>query len=518
MEKVQMDSNSEGIMPTVNSTGSPRFLLLYPPNLLVPSFVKKAMLPMGIAYLAAVLRNKEIDVDVIDCVIEGIDGSFTFNETDYYGLPLEEIRERISQGSYDVVGVSCQFSALCEISVEICKIAKECDVDYVIAGGPHASAQPESLLLSDAVDYVFVGEAEGPIAKFADCLAKGDTAGIKNIDGIAYVKGQDVHVPSNIPFIEDIDEIPFPARDMFPLEKYFAKSSPAGGVFKSKRNLPIITSRGCPSKCNFCASSRFWGKKYRARSLESVLGEIQELRSVYGVEEIQIEDDNFTLNKKRAIEICDAIKEREPGLFWSVPAGLALWTVDKEVIDAMSDAGCHYVAVAIESGNQRVLKEVINKPIKLEKVPELCRHFKKRKIKLSAFFVVGFPDETLDEIKDTFEFASKCNLDNANFFFAAPLPGTPLWTQAVGEDLFIEGFSLKDVKFDRPSLKSNNWTLQELMSVVLYHKKKFFLKTFLRRPRVLIFRILEMLRKDPRRLLSVIYNQLFSTAVGRKNG
>lgn len=499
------------MMAVANNLNSPKFLLLYPPSIFAGGFAKKTVLPLGIAYLAAVIRNKNVDVKVIDCIIEDIDTNFTFNGNEYYGLRLEEIRERILQGEYDVVGVSCQFTIQLEIVLEICRIAKECGVPYVIVGGPHASAQPESLLLPKVVDYVFLGEAEKPIADFVDYIKSGNTDHIKNINGIAYtMENGQMYISPTLSFIDDIDTIPLPARDMFPIEKYFTKCSPMGGVFKSRRTLSMITTRGCPARCNFCASALFWGKEFRSHSLERVLEEMQELKNRYGVEEIQFQDDNFTLNKKRTLAICREMQEKKFGLPWSVPSGIALWATDIEVIDAMHDAGCHYVAVAIESGNQRVLTEIIKKPLKLDKVPELCKHFKKKGIKLSAFFILGFPDETLDEIRDTFKFASKLHLDTANFYFPTPLPGSPLWTQAEKENLFIEGFSLTNVKYDRPSLTSKNWTTQELLDVVQSNKRMFYLKTFLRRPGVLLNRIVEMLKNDPTHLISMIYTQLFS--------
>ena len=126
-------------------------------------------------------------------------------------------------------------------------------------------------------------------------------------------------------------------------------------------------------------------------------------------------DDNLTLNKKRALELFKD-EGKAYNLPWSVPSGIALWAIDEEIIDAMKETGCHYVALAIESGNQRVLTEVINKPTKLDKVPGICSYFRKKKITIGAFFVIGFPDETLDEIRDSFRFALKCDLDNANFF------------------------------------------------------------------------------------------------------
>lgn len=498
-------------MPEFTDKKTLKYLLIYPPNLLLPSNAKKAILPLGIAYLASMLRSEGISVDVLDCVIEGIDSEYTFDGTDYYGLKLDEIKDRISRGKYDVVGVSCQFSNLIGIVPEICKIAKNCGVQYVIVGGSHASAQPETLLCMDAVDYVFIGESEKSIVDFSNCIQRGDILGIKNIDGLAYKTNGDIHIVPKSSFIEELDKIPFPARDLFPMEKYFTKSLPMGGVYKSRRNTTILTSRGCPAKCSFCATTKFWGNKFRYRSAENVLEELRELMDRYGVEEVQFQDDNFSLNKERALDICNGMQEKKLGLYWSAPQGLALWAINKKLIDAMSDSGCHYVAAAIESGSQRVMDKVIQKPLKLKNVPELCKHFKKRKITLSAFFVVGFPDETLDEVRETFKFASKCHLDMANFVFATPLPGAPLWEQAKRENLFVDNFNLKDIRFDKPALHSRNWTIPELLAVVQTGRRHFFLKTVLKNPTTILFRIFGMLRTNPKRLFTVIYNQLFSS-------
>ncbi len=492
-------------------------MLIYPPNLLLPSNAKKAILPIGIAYLAAELRAGGAHVDVLDCVIEDINTEYFFNGTEYFGLRLEEIKARIAEGSYDVVGVSCQFSNLVEMSVEVCRVAKEeCGVAHVVVGGSHASASPEALLESNIIDYVFIGESEKSILEFSRALDEKNVSSIRKIDGLAYMDNGKVHISPKRSFIENLDEIHFPARDLFPMEKYFTMSSPMGGVYKSKRNTTIITSRGCTAKCSFCATTRFWGTKFRYRSAENVLRELQELKETYGVEEVQFQDDNFTLNKKRALEICQGMRDRKLNLHWSTPQGIALWAIDEEIIDSMSMSGCHYAAAAIESGNQRVLREVINKPLKLDKVPSLCKHFKKRGITLSAFFVVGFPDETLDEIRETFDFASKCNLDLANFVFATPLPGSPLWKQAEEENLFAENFSLKDVRFDVPSLRSKNWEISEFLETVQSCKRKFFIKTFFRNPKVITFRIFRMLTTDYKRLFSLIYNQLFSSLFSKK--
>ncbi len=494
-----------------------KYLLIYPPNLLLPSSAKKAILPMGIAYLAAELRAATIPVDVLDCVIEGIETNFIFNETEYYGLTLQAIKERIAQKPYDIVGVCCQFSNLVEISIEICRIAnEECNIPHTIVGGTHASASPETLLDSNVINYVFIGESEKTLLEFTRHLSQGNISDMHQLDGIAYKENNHVTISPKTAFIENLDEIHLPARDLFPMEKYFAVSSPMGGVFKSRRNTSVLTSRGCPGRCNYCTSTKLWGAKFRQRSAENVLDELAELKDKFGVEEVRFSDDNFTLNKKRALQICRGMQERQLGLHWAAPQGIALWAIDNDIIDAMSESGCYTATLAIESGNQRVLKEVMQKPLKLDKVPGLCDHFRKRGIKISAFFIVGFPDETLAEIRDTFKFATKCNLSLANFSYATPLPGTRLWEQAEKESLFIEGFSLKNIRYDKPSLTSKNWKVTEMLKVVQSCKRKLYLKIFLKHPTVILSRIIEMLRVDPKRLLSLIYNQLFSSLFPNK--
>jgi magnesium-protoporphyrin IX monomethyl ester (oxidative) cyclase len=287
------------------------------------------------------------------------------------------------------------------------------------------------------------------------------------------------------------------------MEKYFEVSSPQGGVYKSKRNTPILTSRGCPAKCCFCASANVWGKRYRLRSPEMVMKEIKLLKKEYNIEEFQIQDDNFTLNKKRIIQICKDLKYMD--LHWSMPNGVALWALDEEMIEAMSEAGCHFIIAAIESGNERVLKEVIKKPLKLDRVIDLCKCIKKNRIFLSGFFIVGFPDETLDEIRDTFKFALKCNLDIAGFSYATPLPSTQLWEQAERENLFTNKFDFTNLTYDKPSLKSKNWTIEELEALVISLSRRFYLKTFFKRPKIILFRIIDSFKRDPITLIRIIY-------------
>jgi len=481
-----------------------KLLFINPPNKKLRNEVNKAVLPLGLAYLAAVLLREKYDVRILDSVIEDIDNHFIFNDCEYYGLGIEYIRDEIQKYNPDVVGVSCLFTSTTEISIEICRVSQECNVRHTIIGGPTPSALTEFFISKSCIDLVFIGESEESIAEFSHAVNQGGELDFSKIDGIAY---KDTHnhpvIKPKRSFIANIDDIPLPARHLLPMEKYFEISSPQGGVYKSKRNTPILTSRGCPATCCFCASANVWGKGYRMRSPEMVIKEIELLKKEYNIEEFQIQDDNFTLNKKRTIQICKDLKNMD--LYWSMPNGVALWALDEEVIKAMGEAGCHFIIAAIESGNKRVLKEVIKKPLKLDTVIDLCKCIKKNRIFLSGFFIVGFPDETLDEIRDTFKFALKCNLDIAGFSYATPLPSTQLWEQAERENLFTNKFDFTHLTYDKPSLKSNNWTIEELEALVISLSRRFYLKTFFKRPKIILFRIIDSFKRDPLTLLRIIY-------------
>ena len=483
-----------------------RFLLINPPSHKLRNDENKAVLPLGLAYLAASLIEGNVTVSMLDAVIEGIFDSFDFRGHAYYGLSPERIRCEIEKNAPDVVGVSCMFTHSSRIVLEICRIAKECGVPYTLVGGPTPTALPQVFVADPNVDLVFLGESERSLVEFAERLKGGGEPDWSGVEGILYKNGHGAVVQNpRRSFIERLDDIPFPARHLLPMEKYFRVSSPQGGVYKSRRTTPIVTSRGCTGRCCFCASSNVWGRKYRTSSAENVLRELAQLKAEYRIREFQVQDDNFTFKKKRALEICRGVKDL--GLYWSMPNGAALWSLDEERVRAMGESGCHYVIAAFESGNPRVLKEVVRKPLNLEKAVSICNAIRRHGIHLSGFFVVGFPDESLEEIRDTFRFAARCGLHMANFSYATPLPSTALWEQAERENLFVDGFSLEEISYERPSLRSKNWTTDELQSLVLSLSRRFYLRTLLRRPMVILFRLFDSLKRNPLGLLRIVYTR-----------
>jgi magnesium-protoporphyrin IX monomethyl ester (oxidative) cyclase len=175
--------------------------------------------------------------------------------------------------------------------VEICKIARECKTRYILVGGPTPSALPEHFISKPHIDFVFIGESERSVLDLASIISHNPRPDFTSIDGIVYKDSENniISQPKNN-FIGNLDEIPFPARHLLPMEKYFNVSSPQGGVFKSRKNTPIWTSRGCPGQCCFCASANIFGKRYRYRSADNVIGELEFLKREYKIQEFQIQE------------------------------------------------------------------------------------------------------------------------------------------------------------------------------------------------------------------------------------
>jgi len=204
----------------------------------------------------------------------------------------------------------------------------------------------------------------------------------------------------------------------------------------------MITSRGCPGKCVFCSIHAIWGKKYRPRSVDNIIREIKQIVNAYQIEELHFEDDNLTFDKERARDLFTAIKQEIPDLRWGAPNGIALWTLDETLIKLMAESGCRFVTLAIESGNQRVLKEVIKKPVKLERIKHIISMMKKNRIRADGMFVIGLPGETIAEIEETIDFALKLDLPDISFFIATPYPATELYDNCKEKGLLSDDYTL----------------------------------------------------------------------------
>lgn len=390
--------------------------------------------PLGLGYLAAMLRQNGYVVAILDCLLEG----FELGEQEYdgnklrYGLLDAEIVERIGSFHPDLVGVSAIFSAKDFDAKNICRLVKQTYPEVpTVLGGPHAgSAHREIMSEEGAVDFVIIGEGEESFLALLEALQS--PRGVGGIDGLGYREGGVVHTNRKLQYIQNLDLIPFPARDLVDMKKYF-RLGLAHDRFRNRPFTQMITSRGCPFRCTFCALGKHWGPVQRLRSAANVLSEIDILVNDYGVREIHFEDDNFTANKPRALAIFQGLQERDYKIAWTVPTGMAVASLDEELLAKMAASGCYSVTLAIESGNQGVLTKLMRKPVSLKRVPSLVKAIRSHGMLAKGFFILGYPGETKDTIRQTVDFAKSLELDWAFFFIATPLPYTEMYEMALRE-------------------------------------------------------------------------------------
>lgn len=462
-----------------------KIMLINPPGVCGRFSVKLSFLPLGLAYLGAVLRDHGYDVIALDASIEDFDNEKHCGQLLIFGLSTEDIKERIRQINPYILGISCAFTVKYRLAVDIAKAAKEVGVPYVVLGGAHASAMAKEILENEpSIDFIILSEGEYSFLKLAGLLSGKSQHSLESIHGLAYRKDKEIKVNADVEFIKNLDELPFPARDLFPTEKYFKISSPysifSGKRKSRRRSANIITSRGCPAKCTFCSATIHWGPIPRFRSPENVLAEIKLLKEKYGINEVDFVDDNFTFDNERFKKIANLIIESKFGIRWFLPNGVALYTLNEEMISLMKKSGCGGAYLAIESGNQNTLSKIMRKPLDLKKVPELCRIFRKYKIKTGGFFMMGMPGETLRAMKDTFNFAAKVDIDIPTFSYATPFPGTELYKICVENGYINKDYS--SIEYSFANISTPDWSAKELSRFGRKNMLILYLKLFLKNP------------------------------------
>jgi magnesium-protoporphyrin IX monomethyl ester (oxidative) cyclase len=320
----------------------------------------------------------------------------------------------------------------------------------------------ERCLRTSDLDAVAIGEGELPLQGLIERINAGKP--LSDLDGIAFKDGEKIEVHGRRLLIENLDELPFPARDLFPIEKYFAANMPMQAISQSRRTLSVATSRGCPYRCRFCSSTIHWGGRLRVKSVDKVLAEIAHLRETFRVGEIKFEDDNLTFDEKRAKDLFRGMIGRGLALPWNTPNGVAIRHLDDEMLGLMKQSGCYELTLAVESGDPDVLKNIIHKPLDLEEARTAARRIKAHGIETAGYFIVGFPGETRAQIENTLRFAMDLKLDRVYIFMYTPLPGTPLAERAIAEGLVREGFDFeKENNYFLPSIKLPDLSAGELV-------------------------------------------------------
>ena len=420
-----------------------KICLINPPILFSKRSMQKEIeifQPLGLAYIAAMLEKYNYEVSILDTIAEKYNKILEMEgDLCSVGMTYEEIYSYIERDIPDVVGITIPFTAHSQSAFKVASIVKKVDKDIItIVGGSHPSVRPNECLIP-SVDFVVIGEGEYTFLELIQKIEKQKTVKnlnkniFKEVKGIAFLNDGKTFVTKSRPFIEDLDSLPFPARHLLPMQKYFESqkdSKYSRGI--SERNISIITSRGCPFNCTFCSIHLTMGRKYRARSPKNVVDEIEQLINDYDIKHIEFEDDNLTLYRKRTEQICDEIIQRGLKFKWRTPNGVRADTLDEKLLRKMKKAGCYELWFAPESGVQRVIDEVIHKHISLDKIMENVKICLNLGIKVNCFLVIGLPGETKDEIRKTLYFARKLKKMGASFYIniATPLYGTEFYNIA----------------------------------------------------------------------------------------
>jgi anaerobic magnesium-protoporphyrin IX monomethyl ester cyclase len=369
-------------------------------------------LPIGLAYLAAVLEKDGHNITVIDCPALEINHN--------------QLRAKLASLEPDLIGITSMTPTI-PSSLLSAHIAKEaCPDSLTILGGPHVTFMDKQVLAEEAaVDVVVRGEGEQTLLELAQNLS--NSKGLGGINGITFRnKGQIIHTP-NRSLIQKLDELTRPAYKYFPLEKY--------RLF-GRRILPVITSRGCPSQCSFCTTARMFGRTFRARSPKNVVDELEWLRNTHGADAFTFYDDTFTLDKKRALKICEEIQNRELGLPWDCQTRVT--QVSKEILGKMREANCQQVFFGVESGCQEIL-DAVKKGTSVEQNEKAIRLAKETGLFVAVSVIIGYPGETPDMLKQTIDLIRRTEPDDVYLCVATPYPGTEL--RSLVEDM---GWTMSD--------------------------------------------------------------------------
>ncbi|MDY6964838.1 MAG: radical SAM protein [Halobacteriota archaeon] len=387
--------------------------------------------PIGLCYIAGVLREGGYYVSVYNPDYnskrqgEAILGDVFNAET--HGKYSEILKDRdhslwkeiesvIISHTPDIVGISAMTGQYGS-ALSIAKIVKDHDPDVpVVMGGIHPTALPEEVVEKEEVDIVVRGEGEYTFLELVENI-DGD---LSSVLGITYKLQDKIVHNADRPLIRNLDELPFPARDLI-LEKETYPSSAFG---------KMIGSRGCPHKCIFCSPDKIWNRKVRFRSPESVIDEIKDVQKEFGTTLFYFDDADFTLNKKFVMRVCDLIIEEGLNITWSCEGRAD--ELEDDMAKKMARAGCESICIGVESGDEEILKKM-NKGITIEEIIDARNILKKNNILFYAFFMIGFPWEDKSQVVKTSSFMRWLDPDIASFNIATPYPGTGLYEQCKSE-------------------------------------------------------------------------------------
>ena len=429
--------------------------------LIKPEFDAPLVAPhLGLGYLSASLKQAGHKVKVLD----GFREKIKYNPEDW-----------------NLVGITAMSTYFPELCKEVEK-AKSYGLKTII-GGAHVICDPGQSLIDSGADYAAAGEGERTITQLASGRDPSQVEGLyywengkpkKSNPDLSELFKKKLMYTTKIDnrsrnFINNVDEFGEPDWENID-PRTFPQTMPAGTVYKERPFAPIITTRGCPYSCTYCSAPITAGRKMRYRDPVKIVDEIENLINKYGVKEIQIEDDNFTLKRHHAAAVCEEILKRKIKIHWSLPNGVRIDKLDPELLKLMKKSGCYSMALGIESANQRI-QDMTKKHLDINLVRKVVTWVKESGIDGVGFFILGFPTETREEIMKTINFACSLDLERASFHKCTPFPGTELY------NLWLEKYS-KNKNIDWKTFSSYefnaDWAAVSPKEIERFQKIAFF--------------------------------------------
>ncbi|MFH1337991.1 MAG: radical SAM protein [Nanoarchaeota archaeon] len=374
--------------------------------------------PIGLACIAAVLEEGGFKPEILDTMA--------------LGIGYNEMHKEVAQKKPDMVLINSATITFGEDLATLGKIKEFLPDVKTVFLGTHVSVMPKKCLEEKAVDFLVIGEPDYIVRDLVSAIDKGKD--LNKVKGIGFKEKGRIVITPPAPMIENLDAMPFPARHLIPKEgKYF-------NPFAKK--LPYTTSlssRGCPFKCIYCSSTTLYGDRYRARSAENVVDEI-ELVLKQGYREIFYRDETLTFDKKRIGRICDLIKERNLDVSWMCNSRVD--TVTQDLLKKMQRAGCHMIKYGVESGDQQILNS-LRKGTTVEGIKKAFLWSRQAGMSTVAHFMFGSPGETVETMNKSIKFAKEISPDYASFNITTPYPGTVLFDTYIGKVDDWDSWSLK---------------------------------------------------------------------------
>jgi len=472
-----------------------RVLLALPPSIHELEIYKVAGMnapPLGLAWIAAVLERDGHKVKIIDSPTLKLDEKKFLHE--------------VKSWHPDVIGLSLQTPMAPKGYRAIRLIRNELPDTIIIVGGTHPTYMYDEAL-DNGADVVVRGEGEETASELLRVIEKHglDKQLLRSVRGIAFRDNGKTVLTEKRPFIENLDSLPWPARHLLPMDKYTVFNKPI-------KIAHVMASRGCPYGCKYCITSYYWGRRIRFRSAENVADEIQYLVEKYHVDKIVFSDDEFVVNRRFVTQLIKELKER--GIELPFACGARVDHVDKNYLKFLYDSGCVALYFGVESASQETIDR-IGKKITIDQVVRVFRWVKELKGFATGSFILGFPWETIDDMKRTVEFAIKLDPSYAQFTVLTPYPGTPIYEMAVKDNL-IEDWNWEHYTTVKPVMRGYNFTREQLGKMLTYAYRKFYLRfSFLWRE-LRAGRLKDLLQVIRKEVREIIVERLLGKREGRE--